>query len=185
MESPFEVHICLSSQQSMKSRVQLASEFPKLCYDVRLFPYRQLIHPDLQGSFILTKELLAKNHGVRFPTDPTDEPPPTQPFVHLPATKELWAAQPDEDIFKGVIYNSCAVVGNSGLAQFYENGEEIDSHDMIIRFNRGPTRKYAKNVGSRTSFRISSPVNAGWREDNETTLMPMPTKSYMYLQVSS
>jgi len=152
----------------------------KRCQNLRVLPGFEMGY---KGAYTLNQELLAKNHGVRFPTDPTDDPSPTAPFVHLPVTKELWTAQPKKDIFGGVIYKTCAVVGNSGLAQYYEHGEEIDQHDMIVRFNRAPTHKHVRHVGRRTSFRISTPVNAGWREENETTLMPMPTKSYMYLQV--
>ncbi|OVA17374.1 Glycosyl transferase [Macleaya cordata] len=52
-------------------------------------------------------------------------------------------------------FQSCAVVGNSGDLLKTEFGEEIDSHDAVIRDNEAPVNeKYAKYVGLRRDFRL-------------------------------
>lgn len=50
--------------------------------------------------------------------------------------------------------SSCAIVGNSGKMNRYENGEFIDSHDCVVRMNSAPTEGHQKHVGSKTTFRF-------------------------------
>ncbi|KAK4493414.1 hypothetical protein RD792_017686 [Penstemon davidsonii] len=49
-------------------------------------------------------------------------------------------------------FRTCAVVGNSGDLLKTEFGNEIDSHDAVIRDNEAP--KYAKYVGLKRDFRL-------------------------------
>uniref|UniRef100_A0A7N0UQV6 Sialyltransferase-like protein 1 n=1 Tax=Kalanchoe fedtschenkoi TaxID=63787 RepID=A0A7N0UQV6_KALFE len=52
-------------------------------------------------------------------------------------------------------FRTCAVVGNSGDLLKTEFGEEIDSHDAVIRDNEAPVNdKYAKHVGLKRDFRL-------------------------------
>ncbi|KAH9627163.1 hypothetical protein KSS87_018403 [Heliosperma pusillum] len=52
-------------------------------------------------------------------------------------------------------FERCAVVGNSGDLLLTEFGEEIDSHDAVIRDNEAPiNEKYAKYVGLKRTFRL-------------------------------
>ncbi|KAJ7971777.1 Sialyltransferase-like protein [Quillaja saponaria] len=52
-------------------------------------------------------------------------------------------------------FRKCAVVGNSGDLLKTEFGEEIDSHDAVIRENEAPVNdKYAKYVGLKRDFRL-------------------------------
>ncbi|KAL5710562.1 purple acid phosphatase [Ranunculus cassubicifolius] len=52
-------------------------------------------------------------------------------------------------------FRTCAVVGNSGDLLKTEFGEEIDSHDAVIRDNEAPVNeKYAKYVGMKRDFRL-------------------------------
>ncbi|CBI21279.3 hypothetical protein VitviT2T_022135 [Vitis vinifera] len=52
-------------------------------------------------------------------------------------------------------FQTCAVVGNSGDLLKTEFGEEIDSHDVVIRENEAPVnKKYAKYVGLKRDFRL-------------------------------
>ncbi|KAL1558864.1 purple acid phosphatase [Salvia divinorum] len=52
-------------------------------------------------------------------------------------------------------FRTCAVVGNSGDLLKTEFGEEIDSHDAVIRDNEAPVNeKYAKYVGLKRDFRL-------------------------------
>ena len=49
---------------------------------------------------------------------------------------------------------SIAVVGNSGKLLTEEQGEFIDSHDIVFRCNLAKTEGYEKNVGTKTDFRF-------------------------------
>ncbi|QDZ20343.1 sialyltransferase [Chloropicon primus] len=80
------------------------------------------------------------------------------------ATKKLRGLIPKNDPFlypKPVVYESCAVVGNSGLGLFYEHGEEIDAHQAVIRINAGTTRGFEEFVGNRTDIRFVNRMHFG------------------------
>lgn len=53
-------------------------------------------------------------------------------------TDRLLAALPtkDEAFPPGSFFKRCAIVGSSGILRAYDNGEEIDAHDLVFRFNR-------------------------------------------------
>ncbi|KAM8945870.1 alpha-N-acetylgalactosaminide alpha-2,6-sialyltransferase 1 [Pelodytes ibericus] len=47
---------------------------------------------------------------------------------------------------------SCAVVGNGGILNGSNLGQEIDTHDYVFRVNGAVIKGFEKDVGSRTSF---------------------------------
>ncbi|XP_058107570.1 beta-1,6-galactosyltransferase GALT29A-like [Magnolia sinica] len=49
-------------------------------------------------------------------------------------------------------YSSCAVIGNSGILLNNENGELIDSHEIVIRLNNARIEGYQRHVGSKTNI---------------------------------
>jgi hypothetical protein len=49
---------------------------------------------------------------------------------------------------------TCAVVSNSGVLSKQEHGQDIDSADVVIRFNDAPLKHWEKNVGSKRSIRL-------------------------------
>jgi hypothetical protein len=49
---------------------------------------------------------------------------------------------------------SLAIVGSSSIIMDNESGEDIDSHQHVMRFNRAPTEGYERHVGSKTTIRV-------------------------------
>jgi beta-1,6-galactosyltransferase len=52
----------------------------------------------------------------------------------------------------GKKYNSCAVVGNSGILLNSNHGEKIDKHDLVIRLNNARIKGFEHHVGSKTDL---------------------------------
>ncbi|XP_077980083.1 beta-galactoside alpha-2,6-sialyltransferase 1-like [Glandiceps talaboti] len=61
-------------------------------------------------------------------------------------------------------YKSCAVVTSSGSLHQSQLGEEIDSHDAVLRFNVAPLKGFERDVGSKTTIRIAN--NKVFRTDD-------------------
>ena len=55
---------------------------------------------------------------------------------------------------------SAAVVGNAATILEYQNGALIDSHDMVVRFNRAQTRGLEDKIGSRTDLLVANELNS-------------------------
>jgi len=64
----------------------------------------------------------------------------------------------------GKMARTCAVVGNGGGLLARELGATIDAHDVVIRFNGGPTVGFEKWVGARTTWRITNTEHFGFQE---------------------
>jgi len=63
--------------------------------------------------------------------------------------------KPDENLELG---ETVAVVGNSGLLSRSGCGEDIDGHDVVIRFNAAPVAGFEEDVGSTTTFRVLNAI---------------------------
>jgi len=57
----------------------------------------------------------------------------------------------------GVMAASCAVVGNSSNLRGSHYGHLIDQHAYVFRMNKAPTKGYADDVGTRTTFHVLHP----------------------------
>ncbi|KAI8500321.1 beta-galactoside alpha-2,6-sialyltransferase [Branchiostoma belcheri] len=64
------------------------------------------------------------------------------------------AVLPEESLEKLVHFNSCAVVSSSHALRLHTYGQEIDSHDAVLRFNCAPTHNFENFVGNRTDIRM-------------------------------
>ena len=62
-----------------------------------------------------------------------------------------------QDIFTGS--KTMAIVGSSESALHWENGEFIDSHDVVVRFNRTIVDGLEQYVGSRTDIIVANDSN--------------------------
>lgn len=62
------------------------------------------------------------------------------------------------------LFESCAVVGSSGVLRSRPQGEHVDRHQAIFRLNAAPTRGFERVVGSRTTVRlVNLPQSQKWR----------------------
>ncbi|XP_051728677.1 CMP-N-acetylneuraminate-beta-galactosamide-alpha-2,3-sialyltransferase 1-like isoform X2 [Ctenopharyngodon idella] len=90
----------------------------------------------------------------------------------------LFSLFPDEEHYSDAgpdRCRTCAVVGNSGNLLGSHYGQLIDSHDFVIRINKGPTKGFENDVGSKTTHRILYPESAV-DVDNSTHLVLLPFK---------
>ena len=62
------------------------------------------------------------------------------------------------DLFGSV--RSMAIVGNSQSILNWDNGELIDSYDMVVRFNQARTQGLEQKVGSRTDVLVANEANS-------------------------
>uniref|UniRef100_A0A3P9AX80 CMP-N-acetylneuraminate-beta-galactosamide-alpha-2,3-sialyltransferase 1 n=1 Tax=Maylandia zebra TaxID=106582 RepID=A0A3P9AX80_9CICH len=74
----------------------------------------------------------------------------------------------------------CAVVGNSGNLRGSQYGPLIDFHDIVLRVNRGMTKGFERDVGTKTTHRVMYPESST-RLDNKTHLLFFPFKTPDFL----
>lgn len=61
-------------------------------------------------------------------------------------------------------WTRCAVVGSGADLKGSKLGEFIDSHDAVFRFNDAPAKKFARDVGRKTTLRIQNIETCGYSE---------------------
>ncbi|XRB10705.1 glycosyltransferase family 29 protein [Pseudoscourfieldia marina] len=64
-------------------------------------------------------------------------------------------------------WGRCAVVASSRVLVRKRQGDEIDSHDTVIRFNEAPTKGHEKSAGSKTTLRVQNSSWCGFSERGE------------------
>uniref|UniRef100_A0A061R1C7 beta-galactoside alpha-(2,6)-sialyltransferase n=2 Tax=Tetraselmis sp. GSL018 TaxID=582737 RepID=A0A061R1C7_9CHLO len=142
------------------------------------FPALQKLQKDFHGSITMSKAGLAGKRTLRvfLPGKESDPDHGNRVLGHV--TKGLLDAVPARDIFGGKVFESCAVVGSSGILHHFEFGKEIDDHEMVLRFNSAPTKGFERIVGSKTTHRITNTQNWVFREkDTENILVHMRSTS--------
>ncbi|KAL2077249.1 hypothetical protein ACEWY4_026753 [Coilia grayii] len=93
-------------------------------------------------------------------TDTVFQYPPPFGFLNLQEklmdVLRLLPPSPTQE-HQGKDCQQCVVVGNGGILRGLELGTLIDQFDVVIRLNSGPVKNFSKDVGNRTSIRMSYP----------------------------
>ncbi|KAM9384550.1 LOW QUALITY PROTEIN: ST3 beta-galactoside alpha-2,3-sialyltransferase 3a [Pholidichthys leucotaenia] len=55
---------------------------------------------------------------------------------------------------------TCVIVGNGGILANKSLGQKIDDFDVVVRLNEAPVKGFEKDVGSKTTMRITYPEGA-------------------------
>uniref|UniRef100_A0A9J7Z379 ST8 alpha-N-acetyl-neuraminide alpha-2,8-sialyltransferase 3 n=1 Tax=Cyprinus carpio carpio TaxID=630221 RepID=A0A9J7Z379_CYPCA len=71
--------------------------------------------------------------------------------------ENLRSLLPDSSPVLNKRFNSCAVVGNSGILTGSRCGAQIDSYDYVFRCNFAPTEVFRRDVGRRTNLTTFNP----------------------------
>ncbi|KAM6918866.1 CMP-N-acetylneuraminate-beta-1,4-galactoside alpha-2,3-sialyltransferase-like [Xenentodon cancila] len=60
----------------------------------------------------------------------------------------------------------CIIVGNGGILSNKSLGSRIDDYDVVVRLNEAPVTGYFKDVGTKTTMRITYPEGAIQKPEN-------------------
>ncbi|XP_058652713.1 ST3 beta-galactoside alpha-2,3-sialyltransferase 3b isoform X6 [Onychostoma macrolepis] len=74
--------------------------------------------------------------------------------------KPGYAAAKMSAIYPNLSCKRCIIVGNGGILSNKSLGSRIDEYDVVIRLNEAPVSGYTRDVGSKTTLRITYPEGA-------------------------
>ncbi|XP_022056378.1 ST3 beta-galactoside alpha-2,3-sialyltransferase 3b isoform X2 [Acanthochromis polyacanthus] len=70
------------------------------------------------------------------------------------------------DELDGLSCKRCIIVGNGGILSNKSLGSRIDDYDVVVRLNEAPVKGYRKDVGTKTTIRITYPEGAIQKPEN-------------------
>ncbi|KAM9306650.1 CMP-N-acetylneuraminate-beta-galactosamide-alpha-2,3-sialyltransferase 2-like [Pholidichthys leucotaenia] len=118
-------------------------------------PFMSIIHKISEEDFTYWKGLQHESRNFTFYNRTVD-----RLFQMFPPMPDYVEPNPKH-------CRTCAVVGNSVNLKGSNYGSLIDNHDVIIRMNRGRTKGFEKDVGSKTTHHVIYPESA-MRLENTT-----------------
>eukprot|EP00899_Mesostigma_viride_P024105 jgi/Mesvir1/487/Mv11359-RA.1 len=158
----------------------------ELCDQTKDFPPGTL--PEFHGHFLMNRAHLAQikssTGNIKYTSNPKKSG--GTHTINIPISDALLHSAPVHDPLQENLYDTCAVVGNSGILTKFALGREIDAHDLVIRFNVAPTdESVEKFVGKRTHLRLLNTFHAGFREHNEIGIQQLQsvTGADLYVKI--
>ncbi|XP_030643610.1 CMP-N-acetylneuraminate-beta-galactosamide-alpha-2,3-sialyltransferase 1-like [Chanos chanos] len=133
--------------------------------------YKQFIEPLLtRSNSALSKEVYSWWQSLQFASHRANYTAVIEKlFKIFPDNPQVMDTEPD-------LCRTCAVVGNSGNLLGSHYGKLIDIHDFVFRMNKGPTKGFETDVGTKTTHRVIYPESAV-DVDNSTHLVLAPFKT--------
>ncbi|XP_069060344.1 lactosylceramide alpha-2,3-sialyltransferase isoform X2 [Pleurodeles waltl] len=89
--------------------------------------------------------------------------PPFGFHKYIEVVRSLLKLMPDKDLtepLKSKTCKRCIVVGNGGILHGLQMGHAVDQYDIVIRLNNAPVHGFAKDVGNKTTIRMTYPEGA-------------------------
>jgi Glycosyltransferase family 29 (sialyltransferase) len=112
--------------------------------------------------------LMLKSEAASVTGQDVERPPGSSGCANVPAAPRRFDQFDFREMFAGV--RSVAIVGNAATILEFNNGELIDSHDMVVRFNRAQTMGLESKIGRRTDLLVAN-------ENNAVELAPSPRET--------
>uniref|UniRef100_A0A061SDD0 Beta-galactoside alpha-2,3-sialyltransferase (Sialyltransferase 4A) n=2 Tax=Tetraselmis sp. GSL018 TaxID=582737 RepID=A0A061SDD0_9CHLO len=139
---------------------------------------RNILIREYDGDIVLSKHHLASRLQALTVNSPGRQLSILEQ-ISAEVRQQLSEILPLEDAVRARRFATCALVGSSGILLRSAAGGEIDSHDMVLRFNAAPTRAYERHVGTRTTYRICNGEHLNFREGNETVIHHLKATSFL------
>eukprot|EP00884_Botryococcus_braunii_P013149 jgi/Botrbrau1/21835/Bobra.0190s0049.1 len=139
--------------------------------------------PLAEGRFLLTRSrvatLLRGPEGVTAGSRKNGANVPVSTFstavLPFATTPSLIRALPKKDYLGSRLYDRCALVAPGDRLRGRGLQEEIDSHDLVMRFDAAGTKGNEVDVGQRTSHRVVSGDHPAWHESAEVVFQRAET----------
>ncbi|XP_078001008.1 alpha-2,8-sialyltransferase 8F-like [Glandiceps talaboti] len=96
----------------------------------------------IQNQFSLTQQNVKV--GTRIKTSVSNKP--------LSMTKSMYTYLSKNELFGRKKFNSCSIVGSSGILEGSGCGQQIDMVDAVFRFNVAPIEPFTKDAGNKTTI---------------------------------
>ena len=137
------------------------------------------LHPDFgDRDFVINSNTLRSMVGkvITYKTNPKAGDGLTH-TLKLMVSDQMVGLVPERDVLGDKLFESCAIVGSSGVLLSTARGEEIDAHSAVIRFNKAPTKGFETYVGSKTTLRLVNTNHALMMHENETIIQQMQSRT--------
>ena len=139
--------------------IDLTRRLKEILQDLRFAPtYCEGRSHNISSKLLITKSSVDSSNKVNYEKGGKDHRQRSklnleEDFVRLLQRNNFLEA-------RSVCHKTCAIVGNSGTMLHKDQGDDIDSHEAVLRINYPPIHRYEKHVGSKTTYDFSNRENA-------------------------